>query len=280
MSVNVDSRLQAQQGGPLTRAGSAHRRMHDVARKARKLKVLLTQRQWRHGLRSAVAATVEHDALPLRSDLRTVIDVGANRGQFSLYALARFPLAHIVAFEPLSSAGEQMVRLFRGEERVQVVQFALGETAEELVMHLSAREDSSSLLPVGERQVSTFPGTDEVGTTRVDVRTLDSVLADRELTRPALLKIDVQGFELSVLRGAEQTLRSFDQILVEASFAELYKGQALFPEISRHLEEHGFHLVAGHISACDSSGRWLQGDFLYERDAVGPGLDNQPEYRR
>ena len=132
-------------------------------------------------------------------------------------------------------------------------------------MHLSAREDSSSLLPVGERQVSTFPGTDEVGTTRAEVRTLDSVFVDRELEQPALLKIDVQGFELSVLRGAEQTLSSFDQILVEASFAELYEGQALFPDVSHHLEEHGFRLVSGSISTSDPSGRWLQGDFLYER---------------
>lgn len=259
-------RSQAQQGGPVTRARSAQRRMRDAARKTRKLGVLLTQPQWRHGLRSAVAATVEHDALPLRHDLRTVIDVGANRGQFALYALARFPSAQIVAFEPLPEAREHMVRLFEGEGRVEVVPFALGETEGEVVMHLSARDDSSSLLPVGERQVSAFPGTDEVGTTRVNVRTLDNVLADRELVHPALLKVDVQGFELPVLRGAEQTLRSFDQILVEASFAELYEGQALFPAVSHHLEEHGFHLVSGHISTSDSSGRWLQGDFLYERD--------------
>jgi FkbM family methyltransferase len=247
-----------------TRVGSPHRRLYDAARKARKLGILLTQSKWRHGLRSAVAATVEHDALPLRHDLRTVIDVGANRGQFTLYALARFPSAHIIAFEPLPGAREQMMRLFREEDRVEVVPFALGETEGEVVMHLSAREDSSSLLPIGGRQVSAFPGTEEVGTTRAYVRTLDSVLADRELMDPALLKVDVQGFELPVLRGAEQTLGSFDQILVEASFVELYEGQALFPDISHHLEAQGFRLVSGHISASDALGRWLQGDFLYE----------------
>lgn len=216
-------------------------------------------------MRSGVAATVEHDGLPLRHDLRTVVDVGANRGQFTLYALARFPSAHIVAFEPLPKAAEHMRGLFAAEDRVEVVPVALGETEGEVVMHLSAREDSSSLLPVGERQVSTFPGTGEVGTTRADVRTLDSVFVDRKLARPALLKIDVQGFELSVLRGAEQTLSSFDQILVEASFAELYEGQALFPDVSHHLEGRGFRLVSGSISTSDPSGRWLQGDFLYEK---------------
>jgi FkbM family methyltransferase len=249
-----------------TRVRSARRRIHETARKARKLGALLTQSQWRRGLRSAVAATVEHDALPLRHDLRTVIDVGANRGQFTLYACARFPSAHIIAFEPLPGAREHMMRLFQGEDRVEVVPFALGETEGEVVMHLSAREDSSSLLPIGGHQVSIFPGTAEVGTTRTYVRTLDSVLADRELMHPALLKIDVQGYELPVLRGGEQTLRSFDQILVEASFVQLYEGQALFPDISHHLEAHGFRLVAGHISTSDALGRWLQGDFLYESE--------------
>lgn len=248
----------------MTRVGGAHRRLHETTRKARKLRALLAESQWRQGLRSAVAATVEHDALPLRRDLRTVIDVGANRGQFALYALARFPSAHIVAFEPLPGAREKMLQLFREDDRVEVLPFALGDTEGEVVMHLSAREDSSSLLAIGERQVSAFPGTDEVGTTRADVRTLDGVLADRELRQPALLKVDVQGFELPVLLGAERTLESFDQILVEASFVELYEGQALFPAISAHLEAHRFHLTSGQISASDASGRWLQGDFLYE----------------
>jgi FkbM family methyltransferase len=198
--------------------------------------------------------------------LRLVIDAGANRGQFTLYALARFPSADIIAFEPLPNAREHMVRLFQGEDRVEVAPFALGETEGEVDIHLSARDDSSSLLPIGGRQVSIFPGTEEVGTIRASLRTLDDVLADREIARPALLKVDVQGFELPVLRGAEQTLRSLDQILIEASFVELYEGQALFPEVSHHLEDHGFHLVSGRISTFDSSGRWLQGDFLYERE--------------
>jgi FkbM family methyltransferase len=201
----------------------------------------------------------------LRDDLRTIVDVGANRGQFTLYALARFPSAHIVAFEPLPAAQENMRRLLDGEDRVEIVPFAVGESEGEVVMHLSAREDSSSLLPVGEGQVSAFPGTGEVGTTRVEVRTLDSVLADRALPRPALLKVDVQGFELPVLLGAEKSLGLFDQVLIEASFVELYEGQALFPEVSQCLERHGFRLVAGNISSYDSSGRWLQGDFVYEQ---------------
>ncbi|WP_162563506.1 FkbM family methyltransferase [Mycobacterium sp. SMC-16] len=253
-------------GWPVMPARSARRRILEAVRKARKFAKLIQQPEWRRGMRSGVAATVEHDALPLRPDLRTVIDVGANRGQFTLYACTRFPTAEVVAFEPLPVARGQMLRLFDKEDRVTVAPFALGEANGEMDIHLSARDDSSSLLPIGGRQTSIFPGTEEVGTIRASIRTLDDALADREIARPALLKIDVQGFELPVLRGAEKTLQHLDQILIEASFVELYEGQSLFPEVSRYLEDRGFHIVAGHISTFDSSGRWLQGDFVYERE--------------
>jgi FkbM family methyltransferase len=257
--------LHLQRSGAVTPVRGAQQRARQLARKTRKVGALLTQAEWRRGLRSAVAATVEHDALPLRHDFRMVIDAGANRGQFTLYALARFPSADIIAFEPLPKARDHMARLFKEKVRVEVPPFALGETEGEVDIHVSGRDDSSSLLPIGGRQISLFPGTEEVGTIRASLRTLDEVLANRQIPHPALLKVDVQGFELPVLRGAEQTLRSLDQILVEASFIELYEGQALFPEVSHHLEERGFRLVSGRISTFDSSGRWLQGDFLYEK---------------
>lgn len=249
----------------MSSASGVSGRIREAARKARKLGALSSQAEWRRGLRSAVAATVEHDALPLRRDTRTVLDVGANRGQFALYSLSRFPRAKILAFEPLPDARRDMVKLFGGTDRVEVSELALGDAESEIDIHVSARADSSSLLPIGGLQVEMFPGTEEVGTIRASVRTLDSVLAARELARPALLKIDVQGYELPVLHGAENTLRSLDQVLVEASFVELYEGQALFPEVSQYLEGRGFRLISGRISTTDGSGRWLQGDFLYER---------------
>lgn len=249
----------------MTLTRNVQRRFRNAARKGRKLGTLLTQPRWRRGLLSSVAATVEHDALPIRRDLRTVFDVGANRGQFCLYSLARFPSATILAFEPIPDAVAHLEALYAHEDRVEVMPFALGNTEGDVDMHLSAREDSSSLLPVGKRQISLFPGTAEVGTVRAQVKRLDSVLDTRTVEAPALLKIDVQGFELPVLRGAERSLRLFDQVLIEASFTELYDGQALFPEVTHFIEQHGFHLVSGRISASDATGRWLQGDFLFER---------------
>jgi hypothetical protein len=102
----------------------------------------------------------------------------------------------------------------------------------------------------------------------VAVTTLESALAREELPAPVLLKIDVQGSEMEVLRGAEHVLRSCAQVLVEASFVQFYRGQVTFWTIAEWMQERGFELVAGEISARSPSGRWLQGDFLFEARTI------------
>ena len=104
-----------------------------------------------------------------------MLDVGASRGQFASFALSRFPPARIVCFEPLSSARATLVP-WAPRNRVTVHPIALGEERGELELHISARDDSSSLLPVGERQVEAFPGTMEVGRERVRVGVLEDYL--------------------------------------------------------------------------------------------------------
>jgi hypothetical protein len=79
-----------------------------------------------------------------------------------------------------------------------------------------------------------------------------------------LLKLDVQGFELEALRGAERVLASVDTVLTECSFVPFYSGQALFDEVRDFLHERGFRLVGGAISAAHDR-RWEQGDFVFDR---------------
>ena len=100
--------------------------INELARKARKAARLLREREWRRGLRSGVAASIEHDRLPLRRDLRSVIDVGANRGQFALYSRVRFPAATIYCFEPLQAPRRKLERLFANDARVQLFAVAAG----------------------------------------------------------------------------------------------------------------------------------------------------------
>jgi FkbM family methyltransferase len=226
--------------------------------------LLAREQGWRHGLRAGVAASIEHDQVPLRNDYRTVIDVGANKGQFALYSRVRFPEADVYSLEPLSDPRRRMARLFAGNDLVHVIAAAAGSAPSTARINVSRADDSSSLLPVTSRQTERFPGTDTVGYKEVEVRTLDEIFEPVQLARPVLLKLDVQGFELEALRGAGQVMASVDTVLTECSFVPFYEGQALFEDVQEFLHQHGFHLVGGAISSAHDR-RWEQGDFVFER---------------
>jgi hypothetical protein len=130
---------------------------------------------------------------------------------------------------------------------------------------VSKRDDSSSLLPIGAAQIAAFPGTAEAREEVVLVHRLEDHLRPDRVRRPCLLKIDVQGFELYVLKGAGETLDLVDEILVEASFVELYDGQPLAHEIVNYLGERGFRLADISSVSRQRGGRALQAEFLFRR---------------
>ena len=231
-----------------------------------KLLRLLAVPDYRRGLRHGVAAAIEHDAVFLEHEPRTVLDVGANRGQFALFALRRFPRARLICFEPLARPAGVLRRVVNG--RADVHEVALAAASGTAGMHLTRKDDSSSLLPVTEQQVHAFPGSREVASVEVPVRRLDECVDPARLARPCLMKIDVQGGELDVLRGCGEVLRSVDELIVECSFTELYAGQALADDVIRELRAAGFRLhgVASRTDAAD--GRPLQADMVFGREAA------------
>lgn len=132
-------------------------------------------------------------------------------------------------------------------------------------MHVSRLDDSSSLQPIGARQVAAFPGTEEVGSTWVQTARLDALLDRAALEAPALLKVDVQGHEYEAIEGAAGILGAFAQVVVEVSFAQLYEDQKLAGDVTALLHDAGFALVGVFNVRRARSGACLQADFLFER---------------
>jgi hypothetical protein len=110
-----------------------------------------------------------------------------------------------------------------------------------------------------------FPGTAEAGTTTIRVLRLADALPAAEIVAPALLKLDVQGFELQALAGCEDVLERFDWVYVECSFQELYVGQSFAGEVIASLRERGLRLAGVYHMAYDERGRAVQADFLFGR---------------
>lgn len=216
-------------------------------------------------LRHGVAAGIDHATVLSHLSPATIVDVGANVGQFSLMAAELHPAARIFAFEPIPRAADRFEAVFHGNPRVTVNRCAIGETQRSDTLHLSGRDDSSSLLPISELQTTMHPETAEVGQLEVEVKPLDRVLTPADLAKPALLKIDVQGAELEVLKGCASLLSSFDHIYAELSFVEFYSGQPLCDEVIAYLAQHGFALAGVYNLAADKDGVTVQADFLFSR---------------
>lgn len=218
---------------------------------------------WR-ALANRVTPAVEHRELLVGLDPDLFLDVGANRGQFSLVARATHPRRPIHAFEPQPVEAAVYRKLLTHRPGIILHELALGDQSGEADLHISRRRDSSSLLPIGDLQAKLFPSTEEVGTHRVKVVTLDSLQTNWSAAKRILLKLDVQGFELGVLRGAPETLQQCAHVYAECSEVPLYTGQALYPEVAAFLALHGFRPLR-RINEQFDGGTLIQADHLFGR---------------
>lgn len=181
---------------------------------ARKVAAALRDRSYRRALRMNVLAATDHIMSGVdKHDFKTVLDVGASRGQFALVARASWPKCRIVCFEPLPTAVAKLKQVFADDPNVTVQQTALGAQAETAKLNISGRDDSSSLLPIG-RQAKEYPGTAAAGVLEVPVNRISDYI-DEDCLAPILLKIDVQGYELESCEGP--TIRLTGLILYYAS---------------------------------------------------------------
>ena len=192
----------------------------------------------------------------------TIIDVGANIGQFSRAALGFWPNVDVVAFEPLHLCAEKLDRALRRHGRVEVHRVAVGREDGTIPFRPHQISLSSSALPATESAQREYAWARELPAVEVPIRRLDTILAGRALRRPTLLKLDVQGFELEVLAGAQQTLAAVDAVLVEVAIERAYKNQPLFSEVHDYLRGLDW-VLAGPLDVRRERGRIVELDCLY-----------------
>jgi FkbM family methyltransferase len=194
-----------------------------------------------------------------------IVDVGANTGQFATTARRLFPEKEIVSLEPIPACYEYCRRRFASDRNFSIENLAASDTTGSVEFSVSADSGASSVLPMSDLQKSIFPASSKVTKIQVRTKLLDQILAAKIKGRRIFLKIDVQGFELAVLRGARETLVGTQVVLVESSFESFYEGQALFEDVYAHLVSAGFRFVYSFNIMRDASGRPMQGDFVFVR---------------
>jgi FkbM family methyltransferase len=195
----------------------------------------------------------------------SVLDVGANQGQFSGAAAWWFPNSQIVSFEPSPSVFPTLKRNTARHPNVRPVQTALGDRGGELEFFENRYSHASSALAVTDVQKLLRPETASTRRVIVPITTLDAFAAGESWPRPILLKLDVQGFEKKVLDGARLFLKQVDFLVFECSYQALYEGEPLFEEMYSHARTLGFDLVAPVGSLENADHVVLQTDLLWRR---------------
>jgi len=147
-------------------------------------------------------------------DPRHAIDVGANHGRWTRAALEHFPDAQFTMVEPQPAMAEHLQPLAEKNAQIHYHAVGAGSADGSLPFTISDFDDSCSFLP--SEELAKERGHERI---EVPIRTLDSILEGSELPPPTLIKIDAEGLDLEVLKGASRTLASAEILLVEAAVA-------------------------------------------------------------
>lgn len=174
----------------------------------------------------------------------TVIDVGANIGQFAISILKNGFQGDIFSIEPSSEAFNKLVAESKRYQKWHVIpRCALGAFKGDAKLNLSANSYSSSILDILPMHTRAAPESTYISEESVIMETLDGLFAfDSAHGRNCLLKLDVQGFEDRVLAGGKRLLERIGGIKIELSILQLYAEQSLHGELISSLEEYGFSL--------------------------------------
>lgn len=209
--------------------------------------------------------------------VRTILDVGANNGDYAAHLLRMFPLARLLAFEPLPDAYGELAQKAALDDRIIPFNMALSDVSGQVEFHRSSYGPSSSLLDMGliHKQLAPKSSGDQV--IKVESRRLDDMVADRDLETEIFLKLDVQGYEDQVLRGGRSILARAALVQVEVSFCELYSGQAGFDAVHGLLREGGLEFRGFKSQLCSpDDGTPLQAHAFYIRPGLAHPLSPLP----
>jgi FkbM family methyltransferase len=200
---------------------------------------------------------------------QTIIDIGANKGQFASRFRLLFPEAEIHSFEPIPQVYQELVGKFSQDAKFHAYNLGLGSDKGTFDFFQNDFSDSSSLLPMKDLHKESFPFTRNEKLIRIQVERLDSVAEGISLSQPLMVKIDVQGFEEQVILGGKNTLQQALLVIVEVSFVELYENQVYFDTIYSLLKDLGFRYAGNYDQLISPlNGSILQADAIFLNEKI------------
>jgi FkbM family methyltransferase len=204
-----------------------------------------------------------------QASVDTVLDIGANAGQYGQILRLQGYERRIVSFEPNPMAYDRLVACSQADPAWEARCLGLSGSGGERWLHVSENLQSSSILPMLGRHEKAAPLSVYFADERIETVTLASAVGEYGGPDASVfLKLDTQGTELEILQSGGD-LEGVVGVQVETSLTSLYEGQALIEEILTHLRNKGLTPVAVSPGLADpTSGDLLQVDLLAVRTGV------------
>ena len=193
---------------------------------------------------------------------RCAFDVGANKGQTTDEFVRLMPEAKIFSIEPIPEAAGEITERFAQEPRVKVACVAMDEVKRERTFRINTFNQTSSFLNTSN-QAPELAYMELERLVLVQTTTLDAFCVTHGIAEIDILKMDVQGFEGNVLRGATESLPRVRAIYAEVLFGRYYEGQTEYSELDIFLRKRGFWLFRIYHLSHGGDGRLLWADALW-----------------
>lgn len=173
-------------------------------------------------------------------EVQVIFDVGANEGQTVKTILQQYPNARIYCFEPGAAAYETLSRSYGTFPQIALFKKAIGAEKCTATLEHGSRSTMSRIVGPNNRVTPENGAPQEL----VQVDTMDTFCAEYGIDHIDFLKVDTEGHELEVLRGAQQMLRrqAVDLISLEAAMSRLNRRHCALEDLKHHLEDRGYHL--------------------------------------
>jgi len=199
------------------------------------------------------------------------LDVGASTGNWASQLIDEGYDSKIVSFEPLSGSYRVLKSRCSEFPNWECQNFALGDTNGQTSINVSKNNESSSLGKILNSHIEAFPESKIIRKENIEVNTIDDFLQKRPgLPRNIFVKVDVQGFEKKVLKGASGSLNRISILQLEMGLEALYDDEFLLCDWLRHLKNLHFHpLHVQNAFSHHETKRLLQVDCIFVNEKFG-----------
>ena len=221
---------------------------------------------WFKGMLNRIYATVELEKLV--KDIKapeTIIDIGSNKGQFILLMEQIFPNKIVYSFEPIIEMINKQKKFFKYKKNITFHNLALGSSICSKEFLITSRMDSSSFLKVVSN-TNKSKNYSVIEKRDIKVSTLDEIFLNEKISHPILIKMDVQGYELEVLKGANDLLKKTDYLLLEVSENEMYQNQPTEKIIIEYLKDLNFEIFKANNWLSIKNTNFKQRDILFYKN--------------